>query len=64
MEISFNHMYMNQKVCVNKTNFHVKGFAPGLALKQRGKTTRKSPIDQLILEIDEQSMTQDSVTFH
>ena len=27
-----------------KTNFHVKGFALGLALKQRRKATRKSPI--------------------
>ena len=25
-------------------NFHMKGFAPGLALKQRRKATRKSPI--------------------
>ena len=55
---------MNQNLHVNKTNFHMKGFTPGLALKQRGKATRKSPIDRLILEIDEQSMTQDSVTFH
>ena len=29
---------------VNKTNFHIKGFALVLALKQRRKTTRKSPI--------------------
>ena len=28
---------------VNETNFHVKGFALGLALKQT-KATRKSPI--------------------
>ena len=28
---------------VNKTNFHMKGFALGLALKQRPKATRKSP---------------------
>ena len=28
---------------VNKTNFHMKGFALGLALKQRRKATRKSP---------------------
>ena len=29
---------------VNKTNFHMKGFALGLVLKQRRKATRKSPI--------------------
>ena len=31
---------------VNKTNFHKKGFALGLALKQRRNATRKSPITQ------------------
>ena len=30
---------------VNKTNFHMKGFALGLTLKQRRKATRKSPIE-------------------
>ena len=35
---------MNQTVHVNKTNFHMKGFALGLALKQRRKATRKLPI--------------------
>ena len=34
---------MNQTLHVNKTNFHMKGFALGLALKQRRKSTRKSP---------------------
>ena len=29
---------------MNKTNFHMKGFALGLALKQMRKATRKSPI--------------------
>ena len=29
---------------VNTTNFHMKGFALGLALKQRQNETRKSPI--------------------
>ena len=29
---------------VNKTNFHMKGFVLGLALKQRQEATRKSPI--------------------
>ena len=36
---------MNQNLRVNKTNFHMKGFALGLALKQRRKATRKSPIE-------------------
>ena len=35
---------MNQNLCVNKANFHMKGFALGLTLKQRRKATRKSPI--------------------
>ena len=35
---------MNQNLHVNKTNFHVKGFALGLALKQRQNATQKSPI--------------------
>ena len=30
---------------VNKTNFHMKGFALGLILKHRQKATRKLPID-------------------
>ena len=34
---------MNQNLHVNKTNFHVKGFAPGLTLKQRQNATQKSP---------------------
>ena len=33
-------------MCVNKTNFHMKGFALGLALKQRRNATWKSPIEQ------------------
>ena len=38
---------MNQNLRVNKTNFHIKGFALGLALKQRGNATRKSPIEKI-----------------
>ena len=38
---------MTQNVRVNKTNFHIKGFALGLALKQKRKATRKSPILQI-----------------
>ena len=44
MEISFIHMYMNPNLGVNRTNFHMNGFAIGLALKQRRKETRKLPI--------------------
>ena len=44
MEISFIHMLMNQNLRVNKSNFHMKSFALGLALKQRRKATQKSPI--------------------
>ena len=43
MKISF-HMQMSQNSHVNKTNFHMKGFALGLALKQKRKATWKSPI--------------------
>ena len=46
MEIYFIHMSMNQNFHVNKANFHMKGFALGLALKQRRNATRKSPIVQ------------------
>ena len=41
---------------MNKTNFHMKGFALGLALKQRRKATRKSPIAcvaKIVTEKDE-----------
>ena len=44
MEMSFIHMQMLVHLHVNKTNFHMKGFALGLALKQRRKATRKSLI--------------------
>ena len=44
MEISFIHTQILVHLHVNKTDFHMKGFALGLALKQRRKTTRKSPI--------------------
>ena len=43
MEISFIHMQMT-KICMNKTNFHMKCFALGLAFKQRRNATQKSPI--------------------
>ena len=41
---------------VNKTNFHMKGFALGLALKQRRKATRKSSIMIVILSFSEQQL--------
>ena len=44
MEISFVHTQILVHLRVNKTNFHMKDFALGLALKQRRKATRKSPI--------------------
>ena len=43
METSFIHSQMLVHLHVNKTNFHMKGFTLGLALKQRRKATRKSP---------------------
>ena len=36
---------MNQNLRVNKTNFDMKGFALGLALKQKRKATGKSPVN-------------------
>ena len=42
MEISFIHIQIWVHLHVNKTN--LKGFALGLALKQRRKATRRSPI--------------------
>ena len=45
MEISFIHMHILVHLCVNKTNFHTKGFALGLALKQRRNATQKWAID-------------------
>ena len=44
MKISFIHTQSLVHLHVNKTSFHMKGFALGLALKQRRKATRKSPI--------------------
>ena len=35
---------MNQNLRVSKTYFHIKGFALGIALKQRRKAAQKSPI--------------------
>ena len=38
---------MNQNLRVNKTNFHMKGFALGLALIQRRNATQKLPIGRV-----------------
>ena len=35
---------MNQYLHVNKTNFHMKGFTPGLALKPRRNAAGKCAI--------------------
>ena len=43
------HRYLH----VNKTNFHMKGFALGRALKQRRKTTRKSPIANITQKMED-----------
>ena len=40
MEISFIHTQILLHLHVNKTEFHMKGFALGLALKQRRTATR------------------------
>ena len=37
------HMKMSFHSHANKTHFHMKGCAPGLALKKRHQTTRKWP---------------------
>ena len=39
-----NEFDLHENEHVSKTHFHVKGFAPGLVLKQRSKGTRKWPI--------------------
>ena len=38
------HMKMSFHSHADKTHFHMKGFARGLALKKRHKTIRKWPI--------------------
>ena len=41
VKIYFIEMQILVHLHVNKTNFHMKGFELGLALKQRRKATRK-----------------------
>ena len=43
LKISFIYIKILVHLHVSKTNFHMKGFALGLALKLRRKTTLKSP---------------------
>ena len=38
------HIKKSFHSCADKTHFHMKGFARGLALKKRHKTIRKWPI--------------------
>ena len=49
LEISFIHTQILVRLHVNKTNFHMKGFALRLALKQRQKATQKWVIQHLVL---------------
>ena len=44
VEISFIHTQILLHLHVNKTNFHMKGFALGLTLKQKQKATCKCVI--------------------
>jgi len=43
------HMKMSFHSHTDKTHFHMKGFAGGLALKKSYKTIRKWPVDSLLL---------------
>ena len=63
MEISFIHMQIWVHFHVNKTNFHMKGFALGLALVQRRNGTRKSPI-LLTLHIISCQIVRIKIIFH
>ena len=48
MGTSFIHTQILVHLHVNKTNFHMKGFTLGLALKQRRNATRKSLIVSMV----------------
>ena len=46
-----NRFYSHEnETKLNKTNFHVKGFVPGLALKQRRKASQKWAIELVIID--------------
>ena len=49
MKISVIHMQIAVHLHVNRTHFHMKDFALGLALKQTRKATRKWAIGYNIL---------------
>ena len=50
--LSYENEYdLHSNGLVSKTHFHMKGFALGLVLKQRQKTTRKWPIFPLTIWI-------------
>ena len=46
MKISFICIRILFHLHVNESNLHMKGFALGLALKQRRKTTRKGAVNR------------------
>ena len=48
-----NEFDWQENELVSKTNFHKKGCAPGLVLKQRQKATRKWPIQYDEAQMDE-----------
>ena len=48
MKISFIHTQILVHLHVDKTNFNIKGFALGLALKQRRNATPKSPMETYV----------------
>ena len=56
MEISFIHVLILVHLHVNKPNFHMTGFAPGLALKQRQKATQKLSIDPVPVLASDRSL--------
>ena len=48
--LSYENEYdLHSNGLVSKTHFRMKGFALGLVLKQRQKTTRKWPISKVML---------------
>ena len=51
-EISFIDTHILVHLHVNKTNFRMKDFALGLALKQRRKTTRQWTISRLAVRTE------------
>ena len=52
MEISFIRTQILVHLHVNKTNFHMKGFALGLTMKHRQEATRKVPIQTTSTQVE------------